>query len=126
MTFQKIVGLITMLAGILVGGLTREAEWLSLGASAGLMMIFFAKERIDDERVLQLKMKAMFSAMSAGFGFNFMAHAHLFGAIAGWSGERRLHLEKISVSEFLAAIFLIALAFYHYWRWQDGRAEKSG
>ncbi len=117
---QKIGGLIVILLGVPLGCIVPDRMLLSITASTGLMMIFFAPERINDERVQQLKMKAMFAAMSSGIGLTLMVFNTAFRVLRGVSASR----PDMSAFEFLAGVRLIALALFHYWRWQDGRAER--
>lgn len=118
MSTQKIGGLIILLLGIPLGILAADRMLLSTTASIGLMMIFFGKERIDDERVQQLKMKALFTAMSSGLVITLLGHHY-------WHALQRGTLDSMpppmTVWEFLAGILGIALILFHYWRWQDGR-----
>jgi hypothetical protein len=121
MTFQKIAGVCVVLLGIPLGALALDREFLGSAASIGLMLIFFARERIEDERVLQLKMKAMFYAMIAGIGVIPVANHYLFVVLRGTLISRP---PKLAVMEFLSGIVLIALGLFHYWRWQDGREVR--
>lgn len=104
------------------GAIAHDRMFLSVTSGTGLMMIFFAKELIEDERVQQLKMKAMFTAMSSGIGVTLIAYNTAFMVLRGPSVGR----SEMSAYEFLAGVLLIALALFHYWRWQDGRADKAG
>ena len=122
MNKQKIVGLFIIIIGVLLGASAHDRLLLSVTAGTGLMMIFFAKERIEDERVQQLKMKAMFTAMSSGIGVSLIAYNTAFMVFSGLSATR----PEMSAYEFLAGVLLIALTLFHYWRWQDGRADKAG
>lgn len=124
MNTQKIGGLIVLLLGVPLGTIASDRMLLATAASIGLMMIFFAKERIDDERVQQLKMKAMFTAMSSGIMFTFLAHHYVSRVLGGWRGDENASIPTMSAWEFLAGILLIALGLFHYWRWQDGRADR--
>ena len=116
---QKIGGLIVILIGVPLGIIAPDRLLTSVTASIGLMMIFFAKERINDERVQQLKMKAMFIAMSSGIGLTLITYNTALMVIRGASASR----PEMSAFEFLAGVLLIALTLFHYWRWQDGREK---
>ncbi|MBI3885288.1 MAG: DUF2178 domain-containing protein [Opitutae bacterium] len=122
MTAQKTIGLLIILLGVPLGAIAPDRLLLSVTASTGLMMIFFAKERIEDERVQQLKMKAMFTAMSIGMGLTLFAYNTAFMVVRGVSASR----PEMSALEFLAGVLAIALGYFHYWRWQDGRAGGAG
>ena len=122
MKAQKIGGLIVILLGVPLGLVAPDRMLLSVAASLGLMMIFFAKERIDDERVQQLKMKAMFTAMSTGIAVTLVAQHYLFVILRGTVDSMP---PTMSAWEFLAGILLIALGLFHYWRWQDGKGSMA-
>lgn len=83
---------------------------------------FVAKERVDDERVQQLKMKAMFTAMSSGFVVTFVAHHYLYVFMRGTLNSLP---PTMTAWEFLACILLIALGLFHDWRWQDGKGNPA-
>jgi hypothetical protein len=118
MNTQKIGGLIVLLLGIPPGILASDRMLLSVSASIGLMMIFFAKERLNDERVQQLKMKAMFTAMGSGLAVTLPVQHYAFVLLRGTLDAVP---PTLSAWEFLAGVLLIALGLYHYWHWQDGR-----
>jgi len=122
MNTQKIGGLVVILVGVPLGLIAPDRMLLSVTASIGLMMIFFAPERINDERVQQLKMKAMFAAMSSGIGLTLIAFNTAFMVLRGLYASR----PDMSAFEFLAGVLLIALALFHFWRWQDGRTDRKG
>jgi len=126
MNTQKTGGFVVILLGVPLGIIAPDRMLLATAASIGLMMIFFAKERIDDERVQQLKMKAMFAAMSSGIMFTFLAHHYASRVLAGGWGDANASIPAMSVWEFLAGILLIALGLFHYWRWQDARPVREG
>jgi FtsH-binding integral membrane protein len=126
MNATKVGGIIITLGSVPLGIFTRDWPLFQVTLCFGLMMQFFAKERINDERVEQLKMKALFMAMSVGLGFSMIAQYYLYLIFPAlrWNPEKAY--QPLSVYEFLSAVFLIALGLFHYWRWQDGRVEKSG
>ena len=126
MNALKVGGIIITLISVPLGIFTRDWHLFQVTLCIGLMMQFFAKERINNERVEQLKMKALFLTMSVGLGFSVIAQYYLcliFPSLR-WNPEQAY--QPLSVYEFLSSVFLIALGLYHYWRWQDGRAGKSG
>ena len=85
-------------------------------------MIFFSRERIDDERVQQLKMKAMFTAMSVGIAVGSVGKHYLF--VIG-RGTLNSMAPELTAWEFLSSTLLVALALFHYWRWQDARPSRE-
>ncbi len=119
---QKIGGLIVLLIGIPLGLIVPDRMLLSAAASIGLMMIFFAPERIDDERVQQLKMKAMFIAMSTGIAVTLVAQHYLFVILRGTVNSMPPDHVRVGVSrrhppDCPRAVPLLALAG---WEGQHG------
>jgi hypothetical protein len=122
MTTHKIIGLLVILLGIPFG-LTALDGTLPPAAfiGAGMIPIFFGAERINDERVQQLKMKALFTAMSAGIALTMLANI----VLTVRSTPRPAVHDLLSAYEFLAAMLLISLGLFHFWRWQDARATAG-
>jgi L-asparagine transporter-like permease len=85
-----------------------------------LMVAFFSREREQDERVEQLKLKAIRLALP-GAACAVFGHAVLVRMLINDGTARRL----LSAFDLLIIAMLIALGLYHYWRWQDGR-EAGG
>jgi len=87
--------------------------------AAALFMLWLVPERVDDERVKQLKLKAITWGYIGGF---------LLVVFCENIGRTMLRLKNIpAFSAFDVLIILTALAFglFRYWRWQDGReADK--
>lgn len=126
MTIRKIYGLTLIVLGIPFGitaldGLLPVSYWIA----AGLCLIFFGPERINDERVQQLKMRALFTAMSLGLGLTFFASV-LWSAFSRGPepAPNRLH-DAISAWDFLAGVLVVSLAVFHFQRWKDGRPARS-
>ncbi|MDI1249343.1 MAG: hypothetical protein PSV13_10815 [Lacunisphaera sp.] len=122
MSPQKIGGVSAIVLGVPVGIIASDRELVAVITCIGLQLIFFAKERVNDERVQQLKMKAMFLAMSVGMAVMLVANHYLFVVL-----RRTLDSmpPEISAWEAIAGIMLIALGLFHYWRWQDGRQSAA-
>lgn len=126
MNLQKTGGIIILLFGPPLGFLARDSELFFVTTGIALMMIFFAKERINDERVDQLKMKALFLAMSVGIAAPVIAGYYLRLAWSAlFSVPLREPYQNLTAYEFISAVFLIALGLYHYWRWQDGKTNPA-
>ncbi len=122
MTALKIYGYLLIVLGIPFGitALDRLLP-VSYFIAAGLLMIFFSKERIDDERIQQLKMKALFTTMSAGLGLTFLAYV-VFRSIDRDLGPAPAELHHVvSAWDFLAGVLGLSLILFHFWRWQDAR-----
>jgi hypothetical protein len=94
----------------------------SAAVAAGLMMVFFSKESIDDERVQDLKLKAVSAAFSVSFTLTLIVNWFLnrdfditrdFDSTAGtW--------RSISAFDLIILTMVVALALFHYWRRRDG------
>lgn len=124
---QKIGGLIVLLLGLIAMIVKFDRMVLSAAANLGLVMIFFAKEPFDDERVQQLKLKALFHAIWAAIGFNFsVTFSYVIRQVWPALGSAPpVFGSGISAWELLSIVLLVALGFFHFWRWQDGRTEKA-
>ena len=99
------------------------ATWIrtSAAVAGGLMMIFFSRERTHDERVQDLKLKALSAAFSVSFTLTL---------IVNWFLNRDFHpgrdfdgatgvLRSISAFDLIVLTMVVALALFHYWRFQD-------
>ena len=124
MNASKIGGLVISTGSIVVGIYTRDWQLFQVTLALGLMMLFFTKERVSDERVEQLKMRALFLAMSAGLGFAVITQYYLHLIIPGLRAHPGDAHQPLSVYEFLSAVFLLALGLFHYWRWKDGQPQE--
>ena len=105
------------------------AFWIRTSAAiaAGLMMIFFSKEPINDERVQDLKLKAVNAAFSVSFTLTLIINwllnrefdiTHDFNGAAGdW--------RSISAFDLIILSMVIALALFHYWRFQDSHSTDT-
>lgn len=122
MSPQKIGGIIAIVLGVAAGIIAFDRELIAVTTCIGLQLIFFAKERVNDERVQQLKMKAMFLAMSVGMAVMLVANHYVFVIL-----RRTLDSipPEISAWEAIAGIMLIALGLFHYWRWQDAQPGRE-
>jgi len=115
---KVLVGLQLMLA---VGSYFFFHEaWPAASVSIALILalVFFSRERTHDERVEQLKLKAI--SYGIVFGLVVMTVVNILGkmlkGIASWPA--------FSGFDALIMVLLIALGLFHYWRWQDGRARS--
>lgn len=119
MPTQKIIGLLVIAVGIPFGITALDGTLPSTAfVAAGLILIFFSPERINDERVQQLKMKSLFTAMSVGFGLTITANMALTVA----ADPRPSVHDALSAYDFLAGMLAISFVLFHFWRWQDARA----
>ena len=105
------------------------AFWLRTSAAiaAGLMMIFFSKEPIEDERVRDLKLKAVHAAFSVSFSLTL---------IVNWFLNRDFDVTRdfesgtgawrsISGFDLIILTITVALALFHCWRLQDSSAQDA-
>ena len=99
------------------------ASWIRTSAAiaAGLMMIFFSKEPIDDERVQDLKLKAVNGAFSVSFTLTLIVNWFLnrqFDVTRDFDGTTGVW-RSISAFDLIILTMATALALFHYWRVQD-------
>ena len=104
------------------------ATWIRTSAAiaGGLMMLFFAREAIDDERVRDLKLRAVASAFSVSFALTLIVNWFLnrdFDPRRDFDGVHGV-LRSISAFDLIAMTMIVALALFHLWRWQDGRTPQ--
>jgi hypothetical protein len=125
MTPQKICGLLLIVLGIPFGITALDGVLpMSYFVAVGLMMIFFGKERIDDERVQQLKMKALYTAMSMGLALTLLAYVLVRSYYQKLIPARSLH-NVISAWDFLAGVLALSLGLFYFYRWQDARPGRD-
>lgn len=114
-----LVGLQLFIA--LSGLLFSSDSWPAASATIALLlaMVLFSRERVDDERVRQLKLKAISYGLITG----------LLAASLLNTGRKFFQpsfmSRPISAFELLIVILLIALGLFHYWRWQDGNDGET-
>jgi hypothetical protein len=85
----------------------------------GLMYLFFSKERIEDERVQMLKLRALCVAFFNAWAITGIVR---FGV---YLQDRSVPPQTMSAYDVLFVTLIIALGLFHYWRWQDGRAGNA-
>jgi uncharacterized membrane protein len=104
-------------------------SWIrtSAAVAAGLMMVFFSRERIHDERVQDLKFKALNAAFSVSFTLTLIVNWFLnrdFDVRRDFDGAAGV-LRSISAFDLIVLTMVIALALFHYWRVQDAAASSA-
>jgi hypothetical protein len=104
------------------------ASWIRTSAAlaAGLMLVFFTKEAIDDERVRDLKLKAIGTAFSVSFSLTLIVNWFLnrdFDPRRDFDGATGV-LRSISAFDLIALTMLVALGLFHLWHWQDGSTPQ--
>ena len=126
----KRVGLaLVLLAAPLLHYAVPGASWIRTSAAiaGGLMLVFFSKEAIDDERVRDLKLKALSAAFTTSFSLTLIVNWLLnrdFDPRRDLDGATGV-LRSISAFDVIALTMVAALALFHYWRVQDGDAPVS-
>src|SRR5882757_3451578 len=115
---KTLVGLQVFIA--LCGLLAAGERWASSSGiiAMALAVMLFSRERVHDERVEQLKLKAISYGLVTG-----LFTASLLNTSRELLKISFLHL-PLSAFEVLILILVIALMLFHYWRWQDGRMDK--
>jgi len=128
-TVKRLGVLIVVVGSPVLHYLIPGAFWIRTSAAiaAGLMMIFFSKEPIDDERVQDLKLKAVNAAFSVSFALTLIINWLLNrefditrdfnGAIGTW--------RSISAFDLITLSMVIALALFHCWRFQDSQSSDT-
>jgi hypothetical protein len=103
------------------------ASWIRTSAAiaAGLMMLFFSREAIDDERVRDLKLKAISGAFAASFTLTLIVNWFLnrdFNPRRDFDGASGV-LRSISAFDLIILTMVAAIGLFHYWRVQDAQAQ---
>lgn len=125
----KRLGLVLALAGApLLHYFVPGASWLRTSAAiaAGLMLVFFTKEPVDDERVQDLKLKALSAAFSVSFTLTLILNWFLnrdFDITRDFDGTTGTW-RSISAFDLIILTMAVALALFHYWRRQDADAAQ--
>jgi hypothetical protein len=95
-----------------------------------LLMIFCAREKVNDERVEHLKLKAAKAGLLFGTLFAMLLQVGVLMTKSAQPRSQRgsLFTANVPLSAFdvLIVIMLITLGCYYYWRWQDGRESRTG
>jgi hypothetical protein len=87
--------------------------------AAGLFLLLFAPERINDERVKQLKLRAIMCGYAGGF-----VAISLHNFVDSFATPE-IGFNHLSAYDSFAFATAIALVLFYYWRWLDGRATSS-
>lgn len=118
-TLQKRLSALLCLILIVLSCFVSWKVWpaLSIGFAGALLLLYFTPERIEDERVEHLKLKAV----QGGFGCSFSV-----ALLLTWLGRRpgggvSVPVYLPSAFDLIIVAMLIALGLFYYWRWQDAR-----
>lgn len=112
------IGFVLWAALILVAGLSWSVASMIL--ATGLFQLLVMPEKINDERVKQLKLQAIFWGYGIGYA---LVALHKF------AGQPPLNLVSprgLTAFDGFIISTTIALGLFHYWRWQDGRQSRTG
>ena len=128
-TVKRLGVLIVVVGAPVVHYALPGAFWIRTSAAiaAGLMMIFFSQEPINDERVQNLKLKAVNAAFSVSFTLTLIINWLLnreFDITRDFNGATG-NWRSISAFDLIVLSMVIALALFHYWRFQDSHSSGS-
>lgn len=114
---------LTLAATTAAGVFFAPATWpgASVMIAVCLLTTFLSPEKIEDERVEHLKLKAIRLALIFSATVVFLQA----WAVKALSRDHTA-LHYLSAFDLLIIAMLIALGLYHYWRWQDGRTGGAG
>jgi hypothetical protein len=120
--------------GVCVGApvlhfLVPGAFWgrTSAAVAGGLLMVFFSKEAIHDERVQDLKLRAIGTAFPASFSLTLIANWLLnrdFDVTRDFNGATGTW-RSISAFDLIIVTMAVALGLYYYWRFQDSQTSED-
>lgn len=102
---------------------------VSMMIVGALLMIFCAREKVNDERVEHLKLKAAKTGLLIGSLAVMLTQ--VAATVSKWGASQPsgsvLPPVKMPLSAFdaLGLVMLITVGCYYYWRWRDGRAEPA-
>lgn len=98
------------------------ADW-NAGADTAyvlvLLLLFFSRETADDERVQELKLKALTVGFFSGWAVVGAAR------FAVYLQDRHVAPRTMSAYDAMFVMLLIAHALFRFWRFQDGRCGAS-
>ena len=122
-TIKRLGWLLVIVAAPLLHAVIPGAFWIrtSCALAGGLLMIFFSRETVHDERVQDLKLKAVSAAFSISFTVTLVINWFLnrdFDITRDFDGTTG-QWRSISAFDLIALTMAIALVLFHYWRAQD-------
>jgi len=122
-TIKRLGAALIMIGAPVLHYVMPGAFWgrTSAAVAAGLMVIFFSKERVHDERVQDLKLKAVHTAFSVSFTITLIVNGFLnrdFDATRDFEGTTAAW-RSITAFDLIILTMIVALALFSYWRAQD-------
>jgi hypothetical protein len=129
-TIKRLGWLLVVVGAPMLHFLVPGAFWgrTSAAIAAGLMMIFFSREAIHDERVQDLKLKAINASFSVSFTVTLVVNWLLnrdFDVTRDFNGAAGTW-RSISAFDLIILTLSSALALFHVWRLQDSEAPTFG
>ncbi len=86
----------------------------------GLLLLFFSRETVEDERVQELKLKALTVGFFTGWA---IVGAVRFGT---YLRDRQIAPRTMSAYDAMLVMLAIAHGLFIWWRWRDGRDASDG
>lgn len=95
-----------------------KQQWVHAAAviAVGLAMCFFSRERVNDERIEHLKLKALRASLVGALNLTLVVNMWVLNP-----AEPDLVSRSLSAFDFLVIAMAGALGLFYYWRWQDGQ-----
>ena len=126
-TVKRLGVLVVVVAAPLLHLAVPGAFWdrTSAALAGGLLMIFFSREAIHDERVQDLKLRAIGTMLPASFSLTLLANWLLnrdFDVTRDFSGATG-HWRSISAFDLIILTMTASLALFYYRRFQDSQAS---
>lgn len=99
-----------------------KAEWVHASAvmAVGLGMFFFSRETVNDERVEQLKLKAVRTSFVPALVLTLVVNMFILNP-----QEPDMVSRSLSAFDFAAIMMLASSGLFYFWRWQDGRENMD-
>lgn len=83
-----------------------------------LLLLFRAKEPVEDERVQTLRLRAISVAFFGGWIVTAMVRFAVY-----WQ-DRSVPPRTMSAYDVMFVMLMLAHALFRFWRWQDGRSAE--
>ena len=128
-TVKRLGVLVVVVAAPLLHFVVPGGFWgrTSAALAGGLLMIFFSKEAIHDERVQDLKLRAIGTAFPMSFSQTLVVNWLLnrdFDVTRDYSGSTGAW-RSISAFDLIILTMAVALGLFYYWRFQDSHVPAD-
>jgi hypothetical protein len=122
--WTKFIALIWIVFVIIHAYFIRRIEWtenyfLLVGVNLGLVIITFAKDKIEDEFSIQIRWRAMYSAMISFFVF-----IGLGGSIRVISPDLKFHNGFYFLFMWINAALTVNIVYYYFSKYKLKRDNK--